>query len=295
MLRILLTGGTGQIGSELRNTLSSLGEVLAPGRSRMNLEYPDSIRSAIREAKPGIIVNAAAFAAMDPAEANPELALQVNGIGPGIIAEEAKRLGVLLVHYSTAYVFDGKAARAYVEDDPPNPINAYGKSKLAGEKAILATGAAHVILRLSWVYSLRGSNFLTAFLKVAREKEAVPVVDDQTGAPTWARTVAEATAHIVAGWRPAGGATGTFHLSAAGMVTRCGFAKEVITASGSAAGDGALRAKVRPIASAEYPLPAMRPKYCVLDNTKAKRAFGIEMPDWKEQLRACMAQGPADL
>jgi dTDP-4-dehydrorhamnose reductase len=293
MTKILLAGGTGQIGWELQHTLPAAGEVIAPARDRMDLANPDSIRSAIRAATPEVIVNAAAFTSMDQAEAQPALAMQVNGVAPGIIAEEAKRLNALLVHYSSAYVFDGGSARPYVEDDPPGPINAYGRTKLAGERAIAAAGCAYIIFRLSWIHSLRGTNFLTAILRLAGEKTELPVVDDQIGSPTWARSVAHATQRVLKKWRPAGGQTGIFHLSASGMVSRSGFANEIIEA-GRRTGLGAgARARVQPVASADYPLPALRPKYCVLDNAGIRRAYAIEMPHWKDEVVACMADTAA--
>jgi dTDP-4-dehydrorhamnose reductase len=286
MRRILLTGGDGQIGWELRRTLAPLGQVLAPERDRLDLANPDSLRAAIRAARPQAIVNAAAFSSMDKAEAAPDAAMQVNGIAPGILAEEAKRLNALLVHYSSAYVFDGTGTRPYVEDDTPAPINAYGRSKLAGERAIAAVGAAHVILRLSWVHSLRGANFLTAILKLAREKDDLPVVDDQVGSPTWARSIADASARILAQWRAPDGPTGVFHLTAAGAVSRYGFAREtleLLRRLGTPA-----RAAVRPVTTGEYPLPATRPRMCLLDNGGVARAFGVVLDDWRCGLEQCL-------
>ena len=288
MRRILLTGATGQIGWELRHTLAPTGEVIAPDRSRLDLALPDSIRGAIREAQPGIIVNAAAFSSMDKAEAEPDAAMQVNGVAPGVLAEEAKRLGALLVHYSSAYVFDGTGTRPYLENDTPNPINTYGRSKLAGEQAIAAVGGAHVIVRLSWIHSLRGSNFLAAILKLAREKPELPVVDDQIGSPTWARAAAAATTQMLDAWHKAG-ANGVFHLSAAGAVSRYGFAREILDAARER-GDARIRATVRPVTTAEYPLPAARPLNCTMNCDKIARVFGIGMPYWKSQVGDCLAE-----
>lgn len=289
MTTILLTGRTGQVGWELARELAPLGQVIALDRSQMDLANPDSIRAAIRQAKPDVIVNAAAFTSVDDVEQQPELALRVNGVAPGIIAEEARRLGALLVHYSTAYVFDGTARRPYLEDDPPNPINVYGRTKLAGERAIAACGGAHLILRTSWIYSRRGTNFLLAILKLAREKKELAVVDDQIGSPTWARTIAEATARLLEKRRRTNGAAGTFHLSAAGAVSRYGFAEEIIAIGRRLPGGSGPWAKALPVTSADYPLPAARPKYCALDNARIKQAFGIEMPDWKSQIQACLS------
>jgi len=289
MTRILLTGGSGQIGWELREALAPHGSVIAPTRGELDLARPTSIRDAIRAARPDFIVNAAAFSSMDEAAAQPELAMLVNSIAPGVIAEEARRAGAFLVHYSSAYVFDGAGVRPYREDDPAHPINAYGTSKLAGERTIAAAGAEHVILRLSWIYSLRGKNFLTAILRLARERRELPVVDDQIGSPTWARTVARVTARLLAA-RPAG-TGGTFHLSAAGSVSRYGFAREILDHAARRASDGAPPVVLRAIDSAHYPLPALRPRYCVLDNARFRHTFGFVLPDWRSDLRDCMAEG----
>ena len=197
-MRILVTGANGQVGWELQRTLQTLGDVIACDRVTLDLANPDSIRERVRAIKPEVIVNAAAYTAVDKAESEPELAMAVNGVAPGILAEEAKRLGALLIHYSTDYVFDGTKSDAYLEDDRTNPLSEYGKSKLAGEKAIEASGEAYLIFRTSWVYASRGKNFLLTMLRLANEREELRVVDDQFGAPTWCRTVAEGTAHVVA-------------------------------------------------------------------------------------------------
>ena len=190
MTKILVTGKTGQVGWELQRTLATLGQVIAPDRRGMDLGDPDSIRAAIRACSPQIIVNAAAYTAVDQAESEPDLALAINGAAPGIMAEEAKRLGALLVHYSTDYVFDGAKSGPYTEDDQPNPLSAYGSSKLAGERAIAASGARYLIFRTSWVYGARGKNFLRTILRLAQERDELRIVDDQVGAPTWCRAIA---------------------------------------------------------------------------------------------------------
>lgn len=286
MQRILLTGKTGQVGWELQSTLAPLGELIAPGRSEMDLADPDSIRAAIRQARPEIIVNAAAFSSVDEVEAQPELAMRVNGVAPGILAEEAKRIGALLVHYSSAYVFDGRNTRPYVEEDTPNPINVYGRTKLAGEQAIIACGGAYLILRMSWVYSLRGVNFLTTFLRLARENKELPVVDDQIGSPTWARSIAAATGHLL-GKQDIRGESGIYNLAADGYISRLNFAQHIIALAQKLPSAGRW-AELRPVTTAEYPLPAARPLYCAMNKEKIKRIFGIEMPDWESQLRPCM-------
>src|SRR5512146_587709 len=189
--RILVTGRNGQVGFELLRSLAGLGEVVAVGRERMDLADPDAIRRTVRETKPDLIVNAAAYTAVDQAESEPELALAINGVAPGILAEESKRLGAVLIHYSTDYVFDGSKGAPYTEDDEPRPLSVYGRTKLAGERAIQAVDVPHLILRTSWVYGARGKNFLLTILRLARERNELSIVDDQIGAPTWCRSLAE--------------------------------------------------------------------------------------------------------
>lgn len=285
MTTLLLTGRTGQTGWELERALAPLGKVIATSRGELDLADADSIRAAVRRAKPSIIVNAGGFTAVDEVERQPELAMRVNGVAPGVLAEEATRLGALLVHYSTAHVFDGVSTRPYAEYDAPNPVNVYGKSKLAGERAITAAGCDHLVLRTSWIYSFRGTNFLTAILALAREQQELPVVDDQIGSPTWARALAEATAEILKNRTRTG--RGIYHLSAGGQVSRYGFARRIIeNARALAAGKGAWP-RVRPIMSAEYPLPAQRPPNSVLATARIRRDFGISLPSWEDQLLAC--------
>ncbi len=285
MLRILLAGKTGQVGWELQRTLAALGQVIALDRRGMDLADPDSIRSAIRACDPRIIVNAAAYTAVDQAESEPDLALAINGLAPGIMAEEAKKLGALLVHYSTDYVFDGAKTAPYVEEDAPNPINAYGSSKLAGERAVAASGARYLILRTSWVYGARGKNFLRTILRLAQERDELRIVDDQIGAPTWCRSIAEATAQVLAyiQTRDAPEAYGTYHLSAAGSTSWFGFAQAILEHSGSSC-------KAIPIPTREYPLPARRPANSVLSNARLNARFGITLPDWRAALKLCLQQ-----
>jgi dTDP-4-dehydrorhamnose reductase len=279
-VRILLTGRGGQLGWELERALAPLGEVTATDRAALDLADPEAIRRALRAARPEVIVNAAAYTAVDRAESEPELAMRVNGAAPGELAEEAKRLGALLVHYSTDYVFDGAKRAPYAEDDAPQPLNVYGRSKLAGERAIAAAGARHLILRTSWVYGLRGRNFLLAILRRAQSGETLRVVDDQRGAPTWSRQIAQATVHVLARCHDA---AGLYHLSAAGQTTWCGFARAIVEAAG-------LAAAVQPIPSAEFCAAAARPRYSVLGCTKAARDLGVRLPDWREGLARCMAE-----
>ena len=290
---ILLIGPSGQIGWELRQTLAPLGPVCALDRSALDLASAEAVRRAVRETAPGLIVNAGAYTAVDRAESEPDLAQAINGTAPGVLAEEAKRLGAALVHYSTDYVFDGRMTRPYREDDPTGPISAYGRSKLAGEQAIAAVGGAYLILRTAWVYSLRGANFLTTIGRLAAQQEALRVVDDQRGAPTWARVIAEATALILtrcnarSGPGELGERGGLYHLTAAGETTWFGFT-EAIIAEMRAAGERLSAKEVIPIPTADYPTPAERPAWSVLDCGKARDAFGVDVPYWRDQLGLCM-------
>jgi dTDP-4-dehydrorhamnose reductase len=314
--RILVTGKNGQVGFELLRSLAEAGQLIAVGRERMDLSKPDSIRRTVREIGPDLIVNAAAYTAVDQAESEPELALAVNGIAPGILAEEAKRLGAALIHYSTDYVFDGNtfdgnlfdgnkaAAAPYTEDDEPRPLNVYGRTKLAGERAIQSVDAPHLILRSSWIYGMRGNNFLLTMLRLARERDELGVVDDQVGAPTWSRALAEASNGILErlrygqpGFRDAcAGHRGIYNLSAAGQTSWYGFAAAIFAnAASQRPGQSACTLDrvpvLKPIPTERYPLPARRPRYSVLANAKLQRAFGLAMPDWKTSLAECMSSG----
>lgn len=297
MLRILVPGKTGQVGWELQGALAPLGTVIALDRSGMDLASPDSIRRAIRDAKPGIIVNAAAYTAVDKAEADIDLAMRVNGVAPGILAEEAKRLGALLIHYSTDYVFDGTKEGMYREDDSPNPLSAYGRSKLAGEQAIRGSGAPHLIFRTSWVYAVRSQNFVRTMLRLGRERGELRVVDDQIGAPTWARFIAEATAQVLRqlgdGHKAIGDRAGIYNLTATGAISWYGFASAVFAEAKAQL--EMTPPKLIPITTAEYPLPARRPANSRLDTSKLTRTFGLTPPHWKTMLTACMRDMRAEL
>jgi len=290
--RILVTGRTGQIGWELQSALAPLGTVIALDRGGMDLASPDSIRRAIRDASPDIIANAAAYTAVDRAESEPDLAMQVNGIAPGVMAEEAKRLGAVLVHYSTDYVFDGTKQQPYVEDDPPNPLSQYGRSKLAGEQAIALSGATHLIFRTSWVYAARGHNFLRTILRLARERTELKIVDDQLGAPTWARFIAEATAQVLRqvgdGHKAIADYAGIYNLTGTGAVSWYGFASAIFAEAKARL--GMTPPKLIPITTAEYPLPARRPANSRLDNTRLSAAFGLTPPPWDKMLKLCMKE-----
>ena len=293
-MKILVTGANGQVGYELRRTLATLGEVIAVDVDTIDFGNADALRSRIREISPQLVVNAAAYTAVDKAEADPDLAMRVNATAPGVIAAEAKRLGAMLVHYSTDYVYDGAKAGPYVETDSTNPLSVYGKSKLAGDEAISASGAAHVILRTSWVYGARGNNFFLTMRRLAAEREELRIVNDQTGAPTWCRMLAQATAQIVAtAGTPAalGGRSGIYHLSAGGATTWFGFVNAIM---GHAAALGLPKTpRLVPITTAEYPAPARRPANSILSNSKITQAFGVMMPSWDAALASCVEDAAA--
>lgn len=286
MKRMLLTGKNGQVGWELERALAPLGEVFACDRAGLDLADPDRIRAVVRETRPGIIVNAAAYTAVDKAESEPDIAMAINGTAPGILAEEAKRLGALLVHYSTDYVFDGTKPMPYTEDDAPAPINSYGRSKLAGEQAIQASGCRHLILRTSWVYGLRGGNFLRTMLRLAGEKDELRIVDDQIGSPTWSRAIADATAAIL---NRAETPAGLYHMTASGTTSWFGFTRAILA-------NTRLQKQPRllPIATAEYPLPARRPANSALDGHRFNNSFGFTLEPWDIALRRCLADIPGN-
>lgn len=284
---ILLTGKTGQVGHELATALQPLGRVIAVGREQMDLARPDTIPAAIRECSPDIIVNAAAYTAVDDAEAEPELALRINADAPGIMAEEARSSGALLVHYSTDYVFDGRKNGLYTEADMPNPLNAYGRSKLAGERNIESSGCRHLILRTSWIYAGRGTNFLLTMLKLARQRPELTVVEDQIGSPTWAHSLAASTATAI-GVADAQDKTGIFHLSADGHVSRYAFARGIIDLAKQASGVADGWAEIKPCSTAQFLRPAVRPLNVATSKDKIGLTLGICMPHWQEQLEACL-------
>ena len=290
MTRILVTGKSGQLGWELQGALRSLGFVLAPERVQLDLANGDSIRKAIREAQPEIIVNAAGYTTVDNAETDRALAMQVNGTAPGIMAEEARRIGALLVHYSTDYVFDGELGRPYREDDLARPVNAYGASKLAGERAIEAAGGDYLILRTSWLYSDRRRNFLLTILRRAREAPDLRVVENQTGSPTWAHWLAAVTAHLLRDSAFARTRSGIYHLCAAGHASRYEFAQAIIRIAQEVSGPSQGWASLIPTDSEQYPLPARRPRCPVTDTDKIRRVFSIETPHWEQQLRSCVQE-----
>ena len=279
---ILLLGRAGLVGWELERALAPLGPVTALGRDGADLSDPAALRALVRRHRPGWIVNAAAYTAVDRAEAEPEAAFAANAEAPRVLAEEAGRLGCTLVHYSTDYVFDGTRRAPYRESDAPAPLNVYGRSKLEGERAIQASGCDHLILRTTWVYGARGRNFLLTMLRLMGEREHVRVVADQVGAPTSSRMIAQATALILAR-RGAGGPSGVYHLTAAGQTSWHGFAEAIRGYLPETA------ARVEAIGTDGFPTPAVRPGYSVLDNGRIAADFGIALPDWRDGLRLVMA------
>jgi len=283
-LRILLTGVNGQVGWELQRTLAPLGEVIAADRSVLDLADTAGIRHRVAAIAPDLIVNPAAYTAVDKAESEPELAHAINADAPGELAA----CGIPLVHFSTDYVFDGRKAGAYTEDDTPNPLGVYGASKLAGEKAVVRAGIPHLILRTSWVYGLRGRNFLLTMQRLARERESLSVVDDQFGAPTWSRLIAEATALTIARWLERTDRTATsglYHLSCGGCTSWHGFTAAIL--AHLAQTDSKL-AKLSAIPTSGYPTPAARPANSQLDCGKLAATFGVRLPDWENALGLCL-------
>jgi dTDP-4-dehydrorhamnose reductase len=278
-LRILLTGCRGQVGSELARVLPALGECIATDRATLDLSDASATRRAVREVRPDIVLNAAAYTAVERAESEEALAVQVNAVAPGVLAEEARRLGSLLVHYSTDYVFDGTKSTPYTEYDTTNPLNAYGRSKLEGENRIAGSGCRYLVFRTSWVYGPLGRNFLRAILQASREKPQLTVVDDQYGAPTSSIAIAQATVRALQGRA----AQGLFHMTAGGRTTWFAFARTVLQRAGIAT-------PVVPIRSDQYPAKARRPTNSLLDNSRLKEVFGFELPPWEEQLDRVMRQ-----
>jgi dTDP-4-dehydrorhamnose reductase len=290
--KILLTGKNGQVGWELQRTLAASATLIALDSSQLDLSDADAIRRTVRDLRPDIIINPAAYTAVDKAETEPELAMAVNGIAPGILAEEARHLGAVLVHYSTDYVFDGNKPAPYSENDLPNPQSIYGKTKLAGELAIRASGCKHIILRTSWVYGVHGGNFVKTVLRLSRERSELRIVADQFGAPTWARDLAQATASALTCWQEKNwddSLSGLYHLTAAGRTNWHQYAEEIVRLARQY--DAELAAKpldIRAIATHEYPVPAKRPVNSVLANDKMRDTFGIVLPEWQDSLAECM-------
>ncbi|MGF6792164.1 dTDP-4-dehydrorhamnose reductase [Paraburkholderia sp. 35.1] len=290
---ILVTGVNGQLGYELARTLQGLGNVVAVDRSRLDLSNLDQIRAVVRDLRPALIVNPAAYTAVDKAEEERDLAMRINGEAPGVLAEEAKKLGAALIHYSTDYVFNGTKEGAYVEDDPTDPQNVYGRSKLAGEQAIAASGVNHLVLRTSWVYGTRGKNFLLTMLRLGADRPELKVVADQFGAPTWCNTIATLTAHLCAqSFAAEDGAkwwderSGIYHLCAGDSTSWHGFASAIFELA-----DLPNRPNTLPIPAADYPTPAKRPANSRMSNDKLARVFGLAAPHWRDALKLCLTDG----
>jgi len=305
-LRILLTGKDGQVGAELAALLPRMAEVVAFDRRELDLSKPDHLRRAIRDLQPSIIVNAAAYTSVDQAESEEKQARIINVDAPALMAEEAKRIGAALVHYSTDYVFDGSSSVPYAETDRPTPVNVYGKTKLAGEEAIRAVGARYLIFRTAWVYGRRGRNFLLTILRLATEREELRVVHDQFGAPTWSHEIANATAKVLlqlSQQNPEAIAksSGIYHMTASGKTSWFEFAKAILQEASrmppgipwferATKGQLLVTRRITPIATEEYPTPARRPANSVLSNARLRQDFGLELPAWSMELRTVFAE-----
>lgn len=291
-MKIILFGKNGQVGWELNQLLQPLGEIIALGREQTDFSIPQSLREVICDYEPDVIINAVAYTAVDKAESEEELATTINGVAPGILAEEAMKINALLIHYSTDYVFDGSKDEAYIETDSPCPINAYGRSKLVGEQVVQASGCDFLIFRTAWVYANRGHNFLLTIQRLARERQGLSIVGDQYGSPTSARLIAETTVDCIKQSvleKKAGDfSSGIYHLTASGYTSWFGFAEEIVNQM-KMLSDQSLKTKsIAGIASAEYPTPAARPFNSRLSVSKLEHNFNLKLPDWAQALSRCM-------
>ncbi|UCV17262.1 dTDP-4-dehydrorhamnose reductase [Ferribacterium limneticum] len=293
-MKILLTGKNGQVGFELQRALAPLGEVVAVDHQECDLADPDAIRRLVAEVKPQVIINPAAYTAVDKAESEPALARAINGTAPGVFGEEAARLGALVIHYSTDYVFDGSKPGAYLETDAPNPQSVYGQTKLAGEQALQASGADCLIFRTSWVFGAHGANFAKTMLRLAAERDGLKIVADQFGAPTSAALLADVTAQVLGRYQREGRVGfpfGLYHLVAGGCTTWHEYAQTVVRAAQAAGKPLKLTAdEILPITTADYPLPAPRPSNSRLDTSRLRQTFGLELPDWHSGLDHVLQQ-----
>ena len=292
-MRLLVIGANGQIGWELARSLMPLGHVTALDRNACDLARPETLPAIVGGARPDVLVNAAGYTAVDNAEREEGLATLVNATAVGVLAQTARRSGALLVHYSTDYVFDGTKDAPYVEDDPPAPINAYGRSKLAGETAVREAGGDHLVLRTSWVYAARGHNFIKTIRRLVRDGNELRIVADQFGAPTWARNIADATAHVIRQAR-AEQARGQFrpgvlHIAAGGSTSWHGFAQAILRHASAQAPTSMPAPEARAIASRDFPTPAARPKNSVLCCERLRERFALALPDWSVGLASCLA------
>ncbi len=308
---ILLTGKNGQVGAELLRLLPQLGEVVALGHDQLDLSNPSDIRRTIREVRPQLIINAAAYTAVDQAETDETTARAVNGEAPRLMAEEAAKIGGVLVHYSTDYVFDGSKKTPYDEMDSANPINVYGKTKFAGEQAIRSSDLPHLIFRTAWVYATRGRNFLLTILRLATEREELRIVSDQVGAPTCASDVAAATTKVLTNLCDKNDrgfvfseVSGTYHMSAAGQTTWYDFAKTILERAeatshnldwfaAATTGRRLIARRVIPISAEEFGSLTHRPAYSILSNARLTQTFGVALPDWRAQLQRCFVSDSA--
>jgi len=292
--RIVLLGASGQVGTELRSLLEGTRELHALTRAEADLSQPEKLRPILRDLKPEIIVNAAAYTAVDQAESEPELAAIINARAPEVLSDEAARCGALLLHYSTDYVFDGSKPTPWLEDDATAPLNVYGSTKLAGEQAIAAHCSSYLIFRTSWVFAPRGKNFLLTILRLAAERDRLTMVADQRGAPTSAHSIARATVQVLEGVRGSWAGSmststpswpGIYHMTCGGETTWHGFAQAILDDAAAADALEGRRPELAPIATSDYPTPAQRPANSVLDNGKLLRRFGVALPHWREALR----------
>lgn len=287
-MKILITGQHGQVSQALQAHLQGLGELMVLGSKQLDLAKPDQIREQIRAHRPDLIINAAAHTAVDQAESEPDAAFAINAIAPSILAQEAKALGIPLIHYSTDYVFDGSKPAPYNEADTPNPLSVYGQSKLAGEQAIAAAGGQYLILRTSWVYSNQGKNFLLTMQRLLQEKPQMRIVADQIGAPTWAGTIAGSTRALIERWLAGeAGEWGIYHLTAQGETSWFGFAQAI---GEHLHADGKACAELEAIPSSAYPTPAKRPLNSRLDCSRLQQQWHVSQPHWQDALRECLAQ-----
>ena len=292
-MKMLLLGKNGQVGWELNRSLMPLGTIVALDRSQCDLSCPETIPDVVQAVKPDVIVNAAAYTAVDKAEEDEELATTINGTSVAVLADEARKLNALLIHYSTDYVFNGSKAEPYTEADDPDPINAYGRSKLSGERAMAGSGCDYLVLRTSWVYAARGNNFLRTMLRLAREREELRVVADQYGCPTWARNIADATAHVLLAAqrerRDHVFTSSIHHLCAGGKTTWHGFSAAIIEQARHIGDvENIITQRVSPIATEDYPLPAPRPRNSQMDSSSLTARFGLTMPQWHEAMKLCI-------
>ncbi len=290
-LKILLLGNTGQLGWELERSLACLGQVTTADYPAINLAEPHSILPLLRQVSPQVIVNATAYTAVDRAETEPALAQAINAHTPGLLASEASRLGAAFIHYSTDYVFDGRKGSPYTEDDRPNPLGVYGQSKLEGEQAVLQQGGAALVLRTSWVYSLRRDSFVTKVLSWARQQRTLRLVSDQISGPTWARPLAEITALVLAKAGPDPAAwlaerAGLYHLAGSGYCSRLEWGKEILHLD--AHPEKQITQEILPALTADFPTPAQRPLFSALDCSRFTKTFGLRLPDWQQALRLAM-------